>query len=64
MRVTVRGRRLTYTVLASGMRFSDRRLGVAYNMLAVMGKLERCVVHEIGFHCVLSNFCGPFRRFF
>lgn len=50
MRVTVRGRRLTYTVLASGMRFSDRRLGVAYNMLAVMGKLERCVVHEIGFH--------------
>ena len=41
MRVTVRGRRLTYTVLASGMRFSDRRLGVAYNMLAVMGKLER-----------------------
>lgn len=50
VRVTVRGRRLTYTVLASGMRFSDRRLGVAYNMLAVMGKLERCVVHEIGFH--------------
>ena len=50
VRVTVRGRRLTYTVLASGMRFSDRRLGVAYNMLAVMGKLERRVVHEIGFH--------------
>lgn len=50
VRVTVRGRRLTYTVLVSGMRFSDRRLGVAYNMLAVMGKLERRVVHEIGFH--------------
>ena len=42
--------RLPYTVLVSGMRFSDRRLGVAYNMLAVMGKLERRVVHEIGFH--------------
>ena len=47
---TVRGGRITYTPHGQARGIRDRRLGVAYNMLAVMGKIHRRTLSEITFH--------------
>ena len=47
---TIRGGRITYTPCGQTRGIRDRRLGVAYNMLAVMGKIHRRTLSEITFH--------------
>ena len=48
--VTVRGRRLTFTDVASGMRVKDVRLGRAYDELNIMARIGRHTVTPISFN--------------